>query len=158
MSAVTGLHGPCFRTIDGRPGRLPDSDCYRFGERKRFQGVATIGFEAGGFFPGRTTLPTEGEVGNVWLSLERNLLPGAVRSRCEKKCVVALVFIGRRTAIEGSYGHMGLAKHLISVDQILDAKTLDQMSAFHPLQTLPRSGKLAKPCVFPSQTPATIQG
>jgi len=39
--------------------------------------------------------------------------------------MLALEFIGRRTLVEGSYGHMGLAKHLIVVDRIIDEKAVD---------------------------------
>ena len=117
---------PCSRTIGGRPDRLPDADCYRFKEPRRLRGVAELGFEADVFYPGRARPPTPDQESDFRVSVEPNLLPATIRSGCEKNCVVALDFIGRRTAVEGGYGHGGLGRHLILVDRIVDLKVLDR--------------------------------
>lgn len=125
VSAVTGWDGPCFRTIGGRPGRLSDADCYRFKEPERLRGVAELGFEADVFYPGQAARPTADQESDLRVSVEPRLLPAAMRGGCERRCVAALDFIGRRTAVEGGYGHGGLGRHLIIVDRIFDAKVVD---------------------------------
>lgn len=125
LRAATGLDGPCFRTINGEPGRLADRDCYRFERPQRMRGVARTGFESGSFYPGRTELPKPGERSDTWLQLEPGLLSGPMRRTCEKGCVLWLDFVGRQTSVEGGYGHMGLAKHLIVADRIVEAKVLE---------------------------------
>ena len=123
--AVTRWDVPCDRTIGGRPSRLPDADCYRFNEAQRLLGVAQLGFEADVYYPGNAKLPTPHQESDFRVSVEPSLLPATIRTRCEKSCVVALDFIGRRTTVEGGYGHAGLGRHLIVVDRILGAKALD---------------------------------
>ena len=115
---------PCFRTTGREPARLPPSECYRLTDPRRMRGVAITGFETGAFYPGRTTLPPHGERSAFWLEHEPRLLPADVRDRCLKGCAVYLDFIGRRTAVRGSYGHMGLANHLILVDRVFEAKVV----------------------------------
>lgn len=125
LRAVTGLDVPCFRTIEGEPGRLPDRDCYQFGEPKRMQGVVNSGFESGSFYQQRTAPPSPGDRSDTWLRLEPVMLPNSARRACEDGCVVWLDFVGRQTTVDGSYGHMGLAKHLIVADKIIGAKVLE---------------------------------
>jgi hypothetical protein len=38
---------------------------------------------------------------------------------------VRLDFIGRRTAVSGRYGHMGLSVHYVVVDRIISARIAD---------------------------------
>lgn len=116
---------PCFRTTDGQPRRLPDTECYRLTEPRRMRGVAVTGFETGSFYPRRTMLPQQGEQSEFWIELEPRVLPRNARSRCSKGCAVYLDFIGRRTAARGSYGHMGLANHIVVVDRVIGADVLD---------------------------------
>ena len=123
--AVASWEMPCSRTIGGRPDRLPDADCYRLNEPRRLRGVAELGFEADIFYPGRARLPTPDQESDLRLSLEPSLLPATIRSGCERRCVVALDFIGRRPVVEGGYGHAGFGKHLIVVDRLVDVKALD---------------------------------
>lgn len=125
LRAATGLDAPCFRTINGQPGRLPDRDCYRFEQPQRMRGVAITGFESGSFYPRRTARPKHGERSDTWLRLEPGLLSGPVRRACEKGCVLWLDFVGRQTSVEGSYGHMGVAKRLIVADRVVQAKVLE---------------------------------
>jgi hypothetical protein len=76
------------------------------------------------FYPGAHEAPAQGQQSDLWLSLEPQLLSPQLRKKCEQGCLLALDFIGRRTAVEGSYGHMGLAKHLIVVDRVIGARPL----------------------------------
>lgn len=116
---------PCFRSSDGQPARLSDRECYRLAEPQRMRGVAVTGFEAGSFYPALRTLPQQGQRSEFWLELEPRVLPLNVRNRCIQGCAVYLDFIGRRTVARGSYGHMGLATHMVVVDRVFGAKVLD---------------------------------
>ena len=116
----------CFRRNEGQPSRLPDRECYRFTEPQRMRGVALTGFETGSFHPARTTLPQSEERSEVWIGLEPHVLPQNVRGRCMEGCAVYLDFVGRRTAVEGGYGHMGLRSHMVVVDRVLEANVLGE--------------------------------
>lgn len=116
---------PCFRTINSRPARLADADCYSFTNAERMRGVLISGFETGSFYPGRNTLPQGGEQSGSWMDLDPRLLPTEVRSRCGEGCALRLDFIGRRTAVQGAYGHMGMAGHIVLVDHVLEATLLE---------------------------------
>lgn len=120
---------PCFRTINGKPGRLSDADCYRFRAPQHMRGVAITGFEAGLFYAGWTRRPPTELQTNLRLQLDPRSLASdpmkAARRKCTGGCTVYLDFIGRQTAVQGSYGHMGLGKNIVIVDRILAAKVLD---------------------------------
>jgi hypothetical protein len=116
---------PCFRTIHGVAGRLADAECYRLTEPRRMRGVAIRGFEAGSFHPGLERRPPPGERTRFRLELDPLLLPAGARTRCADGCAIRLDFVGRRTAVEGHYGHLGSAEHLIVADRVLDAKVLE---------------------------------
>ena len=116
---------PCFRTVDGRPARLADADCYSFTNAERMRGVSISGFETGSFYPGRITLPQRGEQSGFWMDLDPRLLPTDVRSRCGEGYALRLDFIGRRTAVQGAYGPWGMAGHIILVDRVLEATLLE---------------------------------
>jgi hypothetical protein len=87
--------------------------------------VALKGFEAGSFYPGRTQAPAEGERSDLWLSIEPDMLPASVGAGCSDACILRLDFIGRQTLVEGGYGHMGAAKHMIIVDRVREARVLE---------------------------------
>ncbi|HET6941116.1 MAG TPA: hypothetical protein VFH89_03030 [Sphingomicrobium sp.] len=116
---------PCFRTTNGKPGRLADAECYNFTDPQRMRGVAITGFETGSFYPGRTTLPLNGEESDTWVEIDSRMLPANVRNNCKKGCALYLDFVGRRTAIAGRYGHLGVSKYQIVVDRVLRATRLN---------------------------------
>jgi hypothetical protein len=92
------------------------------------QGIVDFGFEKANFYPGRTSLPDRaGRPSYINFNLRQ--LPGsaaAIARRCDAGCVIYLDFIGRQTAVEDRYGHMGLAKHKVIADQILSVRYLDR--------------------------------
>ena len=88
------------------------------------RGVAVTGFETGSFYPGGAKLPPN-ESSDLWLELDPGILPRNIQNRCSDGCTVYLDLIGRRTAVAGGYGHMGLAKHMIIVDRVLEANVLE---------------------------------
>lgn len=119
---------PCYRTIDGEPGILPDKDCYRFGEPRRMQGIANFGFETASFYSGRTSLPDQAKKPVPWMNFDLRQLDGdaaTIARRCNDGCVVYLDFIGRQTVVEGGYGYMGMAKHKVIADRVLSVRYLD---------------------------------
>ena len=123
--AATALRQPCVRTINRELSLLAIRDCYRFDKPERMRGVAVTGFETGSFYPRRSTLPPTPEQSNLWPELDTAALPRNVQNKCAEGCTVYLEFIGRRTAVEGAYGHAGLSKHIILVDRVLAADVLD---------------------------------
>jgi hypothetical protein len=125
LPMVDGDFVPCFRTINGEPGRLTDAECYNFTDPQRMRGVAVTGFETGSFYPGRATLPQNGEASDIWVEIDPRLLPADARNDCRKGCVLYLDFVGRRTAVAGRYGHLGVSKHQIVVDRVLRATRLN---------------------------------
>jgi hypothetical protein len=122
---------PCFRTVNGKPTRLSDRECYRFGQPHHIRGVAITGFEAGEFYRGWTRVPPAGAPTDDYLQFDgRTLASGAMkdaRTKCSRKmgCTVYLDFIGRRTAVQGTYGNGGLSKNIVIVDRLLAARLLN---------------------------------
>jgi len=122
---------PCFRTINGEPSKLPTAECYRFAAPQPMRGLAITGFEAGYFYPGWTHPPPANVRTDFRLQLDdRTLASGPMklaRGKCSGRfgCTVYLDFIGRRTAVPGSYGHMGAGKHIVIVDRVIKAKLFD---------------------------------
>ena len=120
---------PCFRGADGQPTRLSDEECYRFNAPERMRGVWANGFEEGSFYPNRTRPPGETQ-SDLWLELlwTSTIPKGQERLfnfETGKTNYILLDFVGRRTSVAGSYGHLGLAKHLIIVDRVVSAKKLN---------------------------------
>jgi hypothetical protein len=122
------LH-PCFRTVAGEPSRLTDEDCYRFGKPQRRSGVWANGFEEGRFYPNVSAQPSPEARTDFWLEMKPGAIPASQKPQVSLKMkatrYVRLDFIGRQTAVPGAYGHMGMAKHLIIVDRVLQAKALN---------------------------------
>ena len=77
---------PCFRTIDGKPGRLPDADCFRFTDPQRMRGVAVRYTESGRFYPGRQTPPPRGARSGFWVEHHPSLPPRPLPSGCSEGC------------------------------------------------------------------------
>ena len=125
LTMIDADFAPCFRTINGRSARLADAACYSFTNAERMRGVSISGFETRSFYPGRSTLPQGGERSGFWMELDPRLLPTDVRSRCREGCALRLDFIGRRTAVQDAYGHMGMAGHIVLVDRVLEATLLE---------------------------------
>jgi len=85
----------------------------------------TFDATTGDFFAGRTTVPKENQSSDIWIEVDPGVLPTNVRDSCRTGCSIYLDFLGRRTAVEGHYGHMGMSKHQIVVDRVLYARLLD---------------------------------
>jgi hypothetical protein len=125
LTMINDDFNACFRTVDGRPGRLSDEDCYRFNDPERMRGVLIAGFETSSFYPGRTTPPAHDERSGYWMDVPHGVLPADLWRRCGAGCAIRLDFIGRRTAVQGGYGHMSLASHMIIVDRVIEATPLE---------------------------------
>jgi hypothetical protein len=141
--AASGLgaifdHQPCWRTIKGVPENLPVADCYRMLPPQRMRGVWLNEFEGSKFFPGYSTDPGPSLRSTLWLEVDRPAISRITgrnfnwRSKGPQPKLVLLDFIGRRTAISGPYGHMGMSDHYVVVDRILSAQVLDEPAVKSP--------------------------
>lgn len=131
--ALGGVAGtPCFRSFAGKPGRLLDKDCYKFGDRQRLSGVARQGFKSNQFYRGLTTAPKEGIEYPYELYFDLRQIDNRmnwISRRCAGNCIVYIEGVGRRTAVEGSYGHMGLFRHIVIFDSISNVRFLDHSNS-----------------------------
>jgi hypothetical protein len=119
---------PCFRTINGQPGVLSTELCYRMDPPRRMRGIWAKDFEQSHFYPDLRAAPDEvpGQ-SQIWLDPDGGGLPVEEQQQLEASCngcFVYLDFVGRRTSVEGVYGHMGSARHYVIVDRLIEAKVL----------------------------------
>ena len=110
--------------IQGRPF----DQCYRMQPQRRFRGIWLDQFEGSAFFENavdadavKQQIVRECSSRNVkreWLSYsdERLTPDGSGEAR-----LVAMDFIGRQTAYDGSYGHFGSSGSLVLVDRVIAA-------------------------------------
>ena len=115
---------PCEVRSDNYSTFDPGSNCYRFGEQRRFTGVWRNEFEGSSFYEGQTALPLDHRVRReTWLDFAKEALgTGMVEALpLKKSLVVKIEFLGRKTTVPGAHGMGGLYPHLIIVDQVLSA-------------------------------------
>lgn len=127
LSIINNNLYPCFRTVNGKPGRLRDEECYRFAEPERMSGVVYLYFDrAGQFYPGLKQEPNDEASSEVWVNLDPSIITDEMLDGCEH-CNLYLEFVGRRTLVSGRYGHMGACEHLVVIDQVLIIKVIDDV-------------------------------
>lgn len=120
---------PCFRTIGGRETRLPDRDCYVFGQSERMHGIVHLFFKrAGNFYPGRTVSPSLTTPSQYWISLEESVVTADMVAGCDH-CDLHVEFIGRQTRVAGRYGHLGGSQHMVVIDRMLAARPVGERQA-----------------------------
>lgn len=120
---------PCFRTIKGRETRLPDRECYVFGQPRRMHGIVHLFFKrAGDFYPGRSEPPLPSTPGQYWMTLEEPVVTAEMLAGCDH-CYLHVDFIGRQTRVAGRHGHLGGSPHMIVIDQMLAARPVGQRQA-----------------------------
>ena len=104
---------------------VPPDQCYRFDPPERIQGVWMNAFE------GSELLTTEEFATGVrykendatWLAMGDKF-----SGRYDKKNfgrAFKVVFVGRRASFPGAYGHMGMSRHLVLVDQLISLKPIE---------------------------------
>lgn len=112
---------------------IPDDQCFKMLPATRFRGIWLDEFEGSSFFENarnadevktklRGILADRG--GSEWLgwSKEGESIPLARSSRGYR--LIAIDFIGRRTAYSGKYGHLGGWKSEVLVDRVITARTI----------------------------------
>ena len=119
---------PCTRVVTdhGQAGAiesLPDRDCYRLRRAERFSGVWYLGEETSTFRSSPT--PASLERYETWLDADEVAL-----RRADALAAPALdagfqvTFVGRRALFPGRFGHMGMSKRLIVMDQLISIERL----------------------------------
>jgi hypothetical protein len=110
--------------------RLEDERCYRFGEPRRWSGIIVHSdYFENSFYPGRAGL-----MANPPQNVRFAVVGAPLKRRCQsplcrpwdddllttrrKPMAFYVEFIGRRTAVQGTYGHMGIFGHKIIVDRL----------------------------------------
>lgn len=112
---------------------VPVDQCYKMLPPQRFRGIWLDEFEGSRFFEGsrdanavkaevRRRLGTaEGYEWLDWSGPNGNSIP---QPTTQNSRMVAIDFIGRRTAYPGRYGHMGVSRSEIVVDRIIAARLI----------------------------------
>ena len=128
--------------------RVPDEYCFRFDTPRRWSGVLTHDDYAGNrFYPGLTDyVATQ----NLPPSLTFKVANAPFRRNCEQAfCrplgartpdeaedktskVFYVEFIGRRTKVEGPYGHTSMFGHLILIDRMILERRLPEPAKVSP--------------------------
>ncbi|MBM3928330.1 MAG: hypothetical protein FJ335_07720 [Sphingomonadales bacterium] len=117
-------YAPCYRREKDAFGEvmvfIGSEQCFRFDPPELMQGIWLDEFESSEFFPNATEMPAERPFSrdNIWLDFTRPepLLAGRTGDQA-----LAIEFVGRRATFPGSYGHMGMSRHLIVVDELRSA-------------------------------------
>lgn len=113
-----GMTEDCLRRIEvggieAMPNETPQ--CFRMLPRQRWRGMWRNDFEGSVFCPEpATNCSYEGQDAAVWLTPKA--LKGAMGA------LYAVDFIGRRTAMKGHYGHLGMFAEEVVVDQPISIK------------------------------------
>lgn len=117
------VYQPCFRKEQTPYGDVQafigSKECFRFNPPERMRGIWLDEGEDAEFLPDATVSPVVRTYSPDATSLEftrpEPLLTGGHQA-------YALEFVGRRATYPGHYGHMGMSRHLIIVDEVVSAK------------------------------------
>ncbi len=122
---LDGVFGPpaCYRKEGfGKSsilGFIGDDQCYRFKAPERIEGIWHDEFE------GSLLLTPEERAKGVWIEGQRRRwldwkihAPGEA-CRWREGCDYRIVFIGRRTLVDGAYGHLGGSQELVLLDRLI---------------------------------------
>ena len=118
------VYQPCYRKRADAQGVwfefIGSTECFRFNSPERMRGVWLNEGEDEEFLPNATASTVVRTYSRDRTSLEFTgpkhlLLAGRERA-------YAIEFVGRRATYPGSYGHLGMSRHLIVVDELLSAK------------------------------------
>jgi hypothetical protein len=133
LSELFGL-SPCGRpTGDGLLVYEGGPACYRFDEPRRFRGVWLYEFEGSTFAEGADRVPPSDWFdpgGSAWLDFNSGIDPTANMKLHDARTGQYLVhayyidIVGRRTTYSGGYGHLGMSRHEIIADRILEMRPL----------------------------------
>ena len=126
------------RNIDGVSiiEGLPLDQCYKMQPARRFRGIWLDEFEGSTFFEGfsdisrvrseiRRRMNKPAAYGE-WLGWNENRKNPVLSSSGGNARLVAIDFVGRKTAYPGRYGHMGMSNSEIIVDRVISAQPIYQ--------------------------------
>jgi hypothetical protein len=97
----------------------PTDECFRMQPQQRWRGLWRNEFEGSRFCPApakQCEFDTPGDI--IWLDAER------VRKTEPDGALYAVDLLGRRTSVEGHYGHMGGSDHELIVDRFISIAKL----------------------------------
>jgi hypothetical protein len=98
-------------------GSIPLDQCYKMEPLRRWTGLWRDEFEGSRFCPAPATecrIDSPGDI--IWLDADR------VTRKEPDGALYAIDMLGRRTAVRGSYGHMGGSDHELIVDRFISIK------------------------------------
>jgi hypothetical protein len=115
---------------------VPDDQCFKMLPSQHFHGIWLDEFEGSVFFEGKLKAESvKAEVqrrlktksySNEWLDLAGSAGKYLPLKNSPNSRMVALDFIGRRTAYLGRYGHMGGSTSEVLVDRVISARVVYQ--------------------------------
>jgi len=116
-----GLVWPCTRKMhDKNLGdyyeSTPLDECVKFDPSRKWQGVWRNEFEGSRFCPAPARKCSFSSPGDrIWLDVRKS----------PDQTLYAVDFIGRRTAVKGAYGHMGVFDYELIVDRMISIKQIE---------------------------------
>lgn len=97
-------------------------ECYRYDPPRRYRGVWSHEFEGSYFYEGPQKLPKlVNRSGLTWLQGSADPFPTEAWMQYR---LLEIEFIGRRTSVPSRYGHGGLSRYEIQIDQVIAFKPL----------------------------------
>lgn len=116
------VYMPCYRKESDVYGDVQvfigSEKCYRFNPPERMRGIWLDEGEDAEFLPNATASPV------VWAWSPDGTALEFARSEPflgSRQQYWAIEFVGRRATYPGQYGHLGMRRHLIIVDEVLSA-------------------------------------
>lgn len=128
LSVALGLPGtilrwPCTRKVAGVLESLPPDECYRMTTPRRFKGIWVDEFEGSRFVENAQSLN-----GVSWYDPATWLDPvrdPALENEDGRLRVHEVEFMGQKTIVPGSYGHMGGSEHMVVMNRLIAAREID---------------------------------
>lgn len=131
VEAATGIpllgRGPCFAAVYNdkvEPGKSLTEICYKMTSPRRWRGLWRDDFEGSRFCPAPARECTFQSAGDrIWLDFSYSL--PADQKRMASGGLYEVDFIGRRTAVPGHYGHMGVFDAEIIADRMISTRQVE---------------------------------
>ena len=97
---------------------IPDRECYRFNAPKRMRGTWFDDFESSAFYPEGSTIAPNG----TWLKDDPELSVFSFHRGGPTNKTYAIDFIGSKTSVPGSYGHMGASREMVLAERLISLR------------------------------------
>jgi hypothetical protein len=126
--ALPGITEACIAKLQrDNTGMVPADQCFDMQEARRFRGLWRDDFEGSRFCPApaqECTFDTAGD--RIWLDFSFSV--PADQKRKAFGGLYEIDFIGRRTAVPGRYGHLGMFDAEIIADRMISMKEIEQLT------------------------------